>query len=334
MKVRRPGRSFIGRPMKLPAATSDGGPALAPPWRRRRARVGDVRPPAFRPRLHGRVHVARHRHQRRSLGQPVAGRDHPLVEVLELTAHVVLAGQPVQPVVELGVLLAERDAGREDRDVLALDELLDPPVRVVVLAEVGDRLPVPGRSSKSPRSMACLTWRSTQVCCCSMRARAAARSACRERGSSSVGSSLTPPRYRVGLWTTTQTERREGEERAAGAGGGGGGAARCWTQASSRATDGCDGREGRGGTKRGRRESPHITASKTPRRPGEGGGGGDRRLVSEGSSWGHTAMRSGGVEGVELVVEVSSPAGRALGIISSAPAASRAATAQIAHTVR
>ena len=51
----------------------------------------------------------------------------------------------VQPVVELGVLLAQGEGGRQEGDVLALDELLDPPVGVVLDAEVLDRLALSGQ---------------------------------------------------------------------------------------------------------------------------------------------------------------------------------------------
>ena len=47
----------------------------------------------------------------------------------------------VEPRVELGVVLAQLEGGRQDAgDLLALDEPLDPPVGVVLGAEVLDRL--------------------------------------------------------------------------------------------------------------------------------------------------------------------------------------------------
>ena len=71
--------------------------------------------------------------------------DDPLVEVVELAAHLALGRDLVQPVVELGVLLAQGDRRWEEGDVLALDELLDPPVGVVLDAEVLDRLAPSGQ---------------------------------------------------------------------------------------------------------------------------------------------------------------------------------------------
>ena len=49
---------------------------------------------------------------------------------------------PVEPAVELGVVLAELEGRRQDPgDLLALDELLDPPVGVVVLPRPSIGLP-------------------------------------------------------------------------------------------------------------------------------------------------------------------------------------------------
>jgi hypothetical protein len=52
--------------------------------------------------------------------------------------------QPVEGVLELGVLLAQCDARRQHGDVLALHELLEPPVRVVLGAQPLDGLAVAG----------------------------------------------------------------------------------------------------------------------------------------------------------------------------------------------
>ena len=68
------------------------------------------------------------------------GRD-ARVEVVDLAADLALGGDPVEAVVELGVLLAEREGRREDAgDLLALDQLLQPPVGVVLAAQALDRL--------------------------------------------------------------------------------------------------------------------------------------------------------------------------------------------------
>src|SRR5687768_8660835 len=75
------------------------------------------------------VDVARHGHERRAVHGGVASLHHASVELLELAAYLGLGGVAVEPGVELGVVLAELEGGREDAgDLLALDQALDPPV--------------------------------------------------------------------------------------------------------------------------------------------------------------------------------------------------------------
>src|SRR4051794_5185501 len=85
------------------------------------------------------------RRPRRALREPVAGRDDPLVEVLDVPPHGVLVVQAVEGLVEVGVLLAELDADRQHDDPLPLDELLQPPVGIVVAPESLDRLALAGQ---------------------------------------------------------------------------------------------------------------------------------------------------------------------------------------------
>src|SRR3569623_805649 len=90
--------------------------------------------------------VAGHRDQRRSVDGGVAGLHHPGVEVLEQAAHLGLSGVPGEPTVELGVVLAQLEGRREyAADLLPLDQLLDPPVGVVLGTEEHDRLPGAGQ---------------------------------------------------------------------------------------------------------------------------------------------------------------------------------------------
>ena len=69
---------------------------------------------------------------------------HALVELAHLTAHLGLAGGSVEEVVEPGVVAPQLQCRGYDDDALALDQPLDPPVRVVRVAEVRERLAEPG----------------------------------------------------------------------------------------------------------------------------------------------------------------------------------------------
>ena len=62
------------------------------------------------------------------------------VEVLDDGAYLFLGGLPVEQVVELDVVLAQLEGGREHADAFALDQLLQPPVAVVRRTEVAQRL--------------------------------------------------------------------------------------------------------------------------------------------------------------------------------------------------
>lgn len=69
---------------------------------------------------------------------------HALVELGQLAAHLGLAGGAVEQVVEPGVVAPQLQRGRDDDDALALDQPLDPPVGVVAVPEVLQRLAKPG----------------------------------------------------------------------------------------------------------------------------------------------------------------------------------------------
>src|SRR6476619_1505839 len=87
------------------------------------------------------VDVAGLRDHRRPSLELAPGLDEALVEVLEQLAHDPLRALAVELGVELGVLLAQRERRREDTgDLLALDQLLHPPVRVVLGAQPLGRL--------------------------------------------------------------------------------------------------------------------------------------------------------------------------------------------------
>src|SRR4029079_12123074 len=87
--------------------------------------------------------VAGPRDHRRASLELAPGLDHALVEVLEQLADHPLRALAVERRVELGVLLAQCERRREDAgDLLALDQLLHPPVGVVLRAQPLDR-PVP-----------------------------------------------------------------------------------------------------------------------------------------------------------------------------------------------
>src|SRR5690349_21824764 len=95
------------------------------------ALLGAARGTALVPAGDRGLDIAGHGDQGWAFGEAVAGGDDAVVEVGDVLADVGLGGEGVELGVELGVLLAEGEAGREEGDVLALDELLDPPVRVV-----------------------------------------------------------------------------------------------------------------------------------------------------------------------------------------------------------
>jgi hypothetical protein len=69
---------------------------------------------------------------------------HALVELGHLAAHLGLAGCAVEEVVERGVVATQLQGRRDDDDALTLDQPLDPPVGVVALPEVLQRLAEPG----------------------------------------------------------------------------------------------------------------------------------------------------------------------------------------------
>ena len=111
-----------------------------------RCAAAPLRLPPLAPARHLGLDVTRHGDQRRAVDRRVARLHHPGVELLEQATYLALGGVPVESGVELGVVLAQLEGRRQDAgDLLALDEPLDPPVRVVLGAEVLDRLPGPGQ---------------------------------------------------------------------------------------------------------------------------------------------------------------------------------------------
>ena len=73
----------------------------------------------------------------------------------------------------LGVLLAQGQARGQDRDLLALDQLLDPPVGVVAGAQVPDRLARAGQVVEVAALHGDAGCWSTQACLFAIRAAAA-----------------------------------------------------------------------------------------------------------------------------------------------------------------
>src|SRR3954454_21869430 len=93
--------------------------------------------PALPPGLDLVVGVPRRGDHRWATGELAASLDDPPVEVLDHPSYAVLGRLPVEHGGELGILEAQADRGRGDAgDLLALDELLHPPVRVVLLGQV------------------------------------------------------------------------------------------------------------------------------------------------------------------------------------------------------
>src|SRR3954447_843794 len=83
------------------------------------------------------VGVPRRGDHRWAAGELAASLDDPPVEVLDHPSYAVLGRLPVEHGVEFGILEAKADRRRGDAgDLLALDELLHPPVRVVLLGQV------------------------------------------------------------------------------------------------------------------------------------------------------------------------------------------------------
>ena len=67
--------------------------------------------------------------------------DHAPVEVVDVLAHVALAGQRIDARGELGVLAAQQQRGRaEPGELLRLDLAADPPVRIMMIAEAFEGL--------------------------------------------------------------------------------------------------------------------------------------------------------------------------------------------------
>ena len=106
--------------------------------RRLRGRPGaGARLAALAPGLDLGVDVAGGRDDGRAAGELAARLDDPRVEVLHHPAYAVGGGLAVEQAVELGVLLAQPDRrGRDAGDLLALDEPLHPPVRVVLVGQL------------------------------------------------------------------------------------------------------------------------------------------------------------------------------------------------------
>src|SRR5215210_4604635 len=100
-----------------------------------------LRGPSGPPGIHLCVDVTRLGDERWAVDRGVAGLDDTGVELLDLLAHLGRGGELVEAGVELRVVLAELEGGRKDSgDLFPFDQLLDPPVGVVVLAESADRL--------------------------------------------------------------------------------------------------------------------------------------------------------------------------------------------------
>ena len=70
---------------------------------------------------------------------------HALVELTHLAPHLGLRAEPVEEVVQRGVVAAQLQRRGHHDDVLALDEPLDPPVGVVGVPQVTERLAQPGQ---------------------------------------------------------------------------------------------------------------------------------------------------------------------------------------------
>src|SRR4051794_20746999 len=93
--------------------------------------------PALPPGLDFAVGVPGRGDHRRTASELATCLDDPPVEVLDHPSYAVLGRLSVEDGVELGILEAQADRRRGDAgDLLALDELLHPPVRVVLLRQV------------------------------------------------------------------------------------------------------------------------------------------------------------------------------------------------------
>lgn len=86
------------------------------------------------------IHIPEFRDDRRPALELPPGLNHAFVEVLEDVPDLFLAVLLIQLRVQFGVFNAQQDGRRADpAQPFALDESLDPPVGIVVLAEPGDR---------------------------------------------------------------------------------------------------------------------------------------------------------------------------------------------------
>src|SRR3546814_4754570 len=81
-----------------------------------------------------RIDVAQRRDHRWAALELPTGVDDSSIEVLEGFHHADLDVLLVQLGVEFEVLLAQRQCRRQDADLLALHELLEPPVGIVLLS--------------------------------------------------------------------------------------------------------------------------------------------------------------------------------------------------------
>ncbi len=88
----------------------------------------------------------------------------PLVQLHDDPPDLTLGAGPLQGVGKVLDVLAERERAGQDHaaQLLAVDELLDVPVLVVVGTVAGSGLPDPGRLSNSPRSSASRIFWSTR----------------------------------------------------------------------------------------------------------------------------------------------------------------------------
>lgn len=145
----------IGQQARIRRPTRTDSPGISPPPPLRpRARAGrhaTPRPPARRRGADRRGRTGR--------GSGVHLTDAG-VDVSHQLAHLRLGACGGQGVVEL---IADGECRRQERHLLALQPLADPPHLVTGRVRSGRGWPWPGRLSKSPFSMPCRIWRSIQV---------------------------------------------------------------------------------------------------------------------------------------------------------------------------